>query len=136
MTVAIETMNGAQILELVRAGKLDMADLKLPQLRLVFAEQEREKAEAEKVAAEQASFGIKIGRSGTVSVTGFGRYGISLYVSQWMALFPLIPAIARFIKAYATLIQARVDAPLAENSPNDFKALKLKADSQFTTPTE
>ena len=106
---------------------------------LNWMEAENKRLQAEKLASEQAaaansSFGIKIGRKGTVSVTGFGRYGIALYVSQWMALFPLIPAIARFIVAYAALIQARVDSPIADGSPNDFTPLKLKADSVFKAP--
>jgi len=132
MTVA--EMTGAQLVSEVRAGRLELMKLPVAQLMLYIAEQEREAAEKEKLAAEQATFGIKVGRSGTVSVTGFGRYGISLYVSQWLALFPLIPAIARFITAYAAVIQARVDNPIAEGAPNDFKPLKLKADSVFTAP--
>jgi hypothetical protein len=116
MTVDLTKMNTAQLLEYI-------------------AKVEAEKAEIERKAAEQATFGIKVGRSGTVSVTGFGRYGVSLYVSQWLALIPLIPAIGRFIKAYAAVIEARVASPLPENSPNDFKPLKLKADSNFTAPT-
>lgn len=93
-----------------------------------------EKADVERKSAEQSTFGIKIGRKGTTSVTGFGRYGISLYDSQWDSLIPLIPAIQRFRKAYAALIQARVDNPIGDDSPNDFKSLKLKADSEFKTP--
>jgi hypothetical protein len=127
-------MTPAMLLADVRAGKTELSKLPVDQLLLVIKEQEREAEENAKKAAEQATFGIKIGRNGTVSVTGFGRYGISLYDSQWDSLIPLIPAIARFKSAYADAIKARVENPIAEGSPNDFKPLKLKADSQFTAP--
>jgi hypothetical protein len=123
-TTITPNMTTEQLLK--RIAEMEAANAKLQQ----------EKADAEKRASEQGTFGIKIGRNGTVSVTGFGRYGVSLYTSQWEQLMPLVPAIGRFIKAYDKHIQARVDSPVADDQPNPFKPLKLKADSQFTAPTE
>ena len=107
----------------------------IAQLEADNAAKEAELIAEKQRASEQASFSVKIGRSGTVSVSGFGRYGISLYDSQWDALIPLCPAIKRFKTAYAEQIKARVDHPIADGEPNDFKPLKLKADSTFVTPT-
>jgi hypothetical protein len=137
------TMTPEQLLAEVRAGKLDLAKLPVDQLLVFIKAQEAEAAENVRKAAEQATYGIKIGRSGTVSVSGFGRYGISLYDSQWDQLIPLIPAIQRFRKAYAAQIKAQAGKVAAmsqderkayENSPNEFKPLKLRADSEFKEP--
>ena len=115
---------------------------------LNWMESENKRLQAEKLAAETAaqtnsSFSIKIGRSGTVSVSGFGRYGVSLYTSQWGQLIPLIPAVKRFMTAYAEPIKAQVEVAKAhldsgkkiEDLENTFKPLKLKIDSEFKIHT-
>ena len=111
---------------------VDLSKMNTQELLAYIAKQDAEnkrlaaeKAEAEKRAAEQGSYSVKIGRSGTVSVSGFGRYGISLYPSQWHSLAPLMPGILAFIKANEDGLKERVEHPIPDGEPNPSKGFKL-----------
>jgi hypothetical protein len=126
MSTTTTPVTGAMLLVQIRAGKLELAKLPVEQLLLVFAEQEAEKLAAEKSAQENASYSVKVGRSGTVSVSGFGRYPLSHYLEQWAMLSKLMPAIMAFCVEHKAEIEERIANPLAENAPNPSKSFKLK----------
>lgn len=104
----------------------DLSKMSVQELLAVIAKQEAEKEALKKAAAEQSSFSIKVGRNGTVSVSGFGRYPLSPYKDQWRALFKLVPSIEQFINEHEAEIDERVATPIAEGAPNPSKSYKLK----------
>lgn len=111
---------------------VDLSKMNTQQLLAFIAAQEKEKAELKaknealaKAASEQGSYSVKIGRSGTVSVSGFGRYPLSHYKEQWRTLAKLIPAILTFIDQNEQAIDERVTTPVGENDPNPSKSFKL-----------
>jgi RNase adaptor protein for sRNA GlmZ degradation len=105
---------------------VDLTKMNTQQLLAHIAQLEAEKEAAKKQAAEQSSFSVKIGRSGTVSVSGFGRYPLSHYKEQWRSLAKLMSAILEFIDKNEQAIDERVANPVPENSPNPSTSFKLK----------
>ena len=57
------------------------------------------RAHIARLEGERPSGGIKIGAKGGVSVYGVGRFPVTLYASQWVALIERIPSVIEFIKA-------------------------------------
>lgn len=51
--------------------------------------------------------GETVGTSGAVSCYGLGRFPITLYKSQWEALFAAIPDLQAFMKANAPLLATK-----------------------------
>ena len=51
-----------------------------------------------KVATKQ-TISFKVTEKGGVSLYGLGRFAVTLYLSQWQALIPAIPALVQFMKA-------------------------------------
>jgi len=51
-------------------------------------------------AASANKFKCKVGTKGGVSVSGFGRYPVTLYLSQWEDLFGFVPQIKEFIELH------------------------------------
>lgn len=49
--------------------------------------------------AQSSGLGMKVSKTGGVSVYGLGRFPVTLYRGQWEALFERIPAIKAFIEA-------------------------------------
>lgn len=47
--------------------------------------------------AKMPALGMKVSDKGAVSVTGIGRFPVTLYAGQWERLFPIIPALQQFI---------------------------------------
>ena len=47
---------------------------------------------------------IKVSKKGAVSVYGFGRWPVTLYVSQWEGLFKLVDEIKAFIASNRSLL--------------------------------
>ena len=126
MSTTTTPVNGAMLLAQVRAGKLELGKLPTEQLMAVFQAQEAEKAAAELAAQQNSTYSVKIGRSGTVSVSGFGRYPMSHYVEHWLALAKLMPSILAFVNDNQEAIKERVANPVGENEPNPSKSFKLK----------
>lgn len=57
------------------------------------------RAENTALKNSKPSGGIKIGKSGGVSVYGLGRFPVTLYASQWANLAEMIPSVMEFIEA-------------------------------------
>jgi hypothetical protein len=104
---------------------LDLTKMDTTQLLAHIQRLELEKAEAEKKAQENSSYSVKVGRSGTVSVSGFGRYPLSHYVEQWAVINKLMPSIMAFCVEHKAEIDERIANPLAADAPNPSKSLKL-----------
>ena len=64
------------------------------------------KAENERLKANKATpgLGIKISEKGAISVYGLGRWPVTLYASQWIALLEKADEIKTFIQANLTLL--------------------------------
>lgn len=83
-------------------------------LSLLSAANDRER-EA-RIAAERKASGIadkltlRVGKSGTLSVYGLGRFPVSLYQEQWERLFQNREAIAKFIAANQATLKRKGDA--------------------------
>lgn len=57
------------------------------------------KAEVERLHSQlDRRTGIKIGPKGTVVVSGFGKYPVSLYADQWERLSGIMPQVVKFIE--------------------------------------
>jgi hypothetical protein len=56
-------------------------------------------AELEAQLSKKATGGIKIALKGGVSVYNLGRYPVTLYASQWRALFGRVDEIKAFLEA-------------------------------------
>lgn len=52
---------------------------------------------------------IKRSEKGAVSVYGMGRWPVTLYASQWEALFAAIPTIQQFIETHRDTLAAKGD---------------------------
>ena len=69
---------------------------------------DEERAELESLRAENArlkaskgkGYGVKVSDKGGVSVYGLGRFPVTLYETQWTALFGLVDEIKAFIVAH------------------------------------
>lgn len=74
----------------------EMAKLKL---ELALAKQELAKEQNKnKRASATKGTAIKISQKGCVSVYGLMRFPVSLYKSQWIKLFALVPELQEFIE--------------------------------------
>ena len=63
---------------------------------------------ARQKANSQRRLGIKVGKSGTVHVTGInGKYGVALYRQQWEQLLTIAPDISQFILDNADLLSVK-----------------------------
>lgn len=54
--------------------------------------------------AQQAKLRLKVSEKGGVSLYGMGRFPLTLYKSQWLALLDNIPTIKAFIEANDSIL--------------------------------
>jgi hypothetical protein len=73
-----------------------------------------EKLEAEALEQAQNKYNLtfKIGNKGTVSVYGLGKFPVSLYFEQWMAVVKNIPKLVDFLNTNKAAIEDRVKNPV------------------------
>lgn len=66
------------------------------------------RAENEKLTKQKTlTGGIKVSEKGAVSVYGMGRFPVTLYASQWEALFAKTEEIKAFIVANASALKTK-----------------------------
>lgn len=56
---------------------------------------------------KKAKDGMKVTEKGALSVYGFGRFPVTLYLSQWEIMFEKIEAIKAFIEANRALLTVK-----------------------------
>ena len=78
-----------------------------PEMTALFAEIIRLKAENLTLAAGKPQGSIKVSTKGAVSIYGLGRFPVTLYSSQWQALFNKQDAIKAFIESSASLLAVK-----------------------------
>lgn len=61
-------------------------------------------------AKGQRSLSVKVHESGTISLYGLGRFPVSLYASQWTALFTMVDTIKKTIADNPALLQRKEKA--------------------------
>lgn len=66
--------------------------------------------EAQLAKANRPKGNIKISAKGAISVYGLGRFPVTLYMSQWIALFEKIEEIKEFITAHASSLASKKEA--------------------------
>lgn len=84
-----------------------------PTTAQMMAEIERLKAENAKLATQaKASIkhGLKVSAKGALSLYGLGRFPITLYKSQWLALLDKGTDIRQFINDHATELKDKEEA--------------------------
>ena len=80
-----------------------------------MADDERLKAELEKLRAENAALrsrtargvSLKVSEKGGVSVYGLGRFPVTLYKEQWTRLLEMADDIRAFIREHDTELKAK-----------------------------
>lgn len=78
------------------------------QLLAMVEELKKQNAALAELAAKSAPKGsIRIGQKGGVSVYGFGRHPVTLYMSQWEQLIEMVPEIKAFIEANASKLSVK-----------------------------
>jgi cell division protein FtsB len=90
------------------------------------------RAELEALRAENArlkeakarNIGVKISEKGAVSLYGVGRFPVTLYRNQWLALLDYAPSIQQFIDGH----KAELDAVEARHAADKAQAKQEKAD--------
>jgi hypothetical protein len=70
------------------------------------------KARLEKQAQNKYNLTFKIGNKGTISVYGLGKFPVSLYFEQWMAVVKNIPRLVDFLNTNKAAIEDRVKNPI------------------------
>lgn len=70
---------------------------------------EQARAENEALKRAKPSGGLKISAKGALSVYGLGRFPVTLYKSQWIALISQIEAIKAFISAHESELKDKGD---------------------------
>ena len=81
--------------------------LELMQAQLAALQADNAKLEAALTAKATAKLSFKVGPSGGISVYGLGRFPVTLYISQWNALFDAIPRLQAFAKANVALLKTK-----------------------------
>ena len=82
----------------------EIAELKA---KLAAASARESELEAALAAKATAKLSFKVGPSGGISVYGLGRFPVTLYISQWNALFDAIPRLQAFAKANVALLKTK-----------------------------
>lgn len=67
------------------------------QMRAELEQLREENAKLRSGLNRSASLGLKVGEKGGVSVTGMGRFPVTLYREQWERLIAFVPQIEAFI---------------------------------------
>ena len=81
--------------------------LELMQAQLNALQADNAKLEEALNAKATAKLSFKVGPSGGISVYGLGRFPVTLYISQWNALFDAIPRLQAFAKANVALLKTK-----------------------------
>ena len=81
--------------------------LELMQAQLAALQADNAKLEEALAAKATAKLSFKVGPSGGISVYGLGRFPVTLYISQWNALFDAIPRLQAFAKANVALLKTK-----------------------------
>ena len=81
--------------------------LEAMQAEMAALKADNAKLEAALTAKATAKISFKVGPSGGISVYGLGRFPVTLYISQWNALFDAIPRLQAFAKANVALLKTK-----------------------------
>jgi hypothetical protein len=83
--------------QVVRTKEPTMAELKLKIAQL----------EAAVAAKGQVKLTLKVGAKGGLSLYGLGRWPVTLYLSQWLALLSFVPQIIAFINEHRSELSVK-----------------------------
>lgn len=74
----------------------------------------REQLEAMVVAGQRQAkrkLTMKVSKAGAMSIYGFGRWPVTLYKAQWLAVMDMAEDIAQFLEANDSLLSQGKDDP-------------------------